>query len=52
MTTMKTKMKRTPSVHDKDNDGGDDCDDNNAHLVKSVMILMMNMTKENYKDVR
>ena len=45
-------MKRTPSVHDKDNDGGDDCDDNNAHLVKSVMILMMNMTKENYKDVR
>ena len=52
MTTMKTKMKRTPSVHDKDNDCGDDCDDNNAHLVKSVMILMMNMTKENYKDVR
>ena len=43
-------MKRTPSVHDKDNDGGDDCDDNNAHLVNSVMILMMNMTKENYKD--
>ena len=51
MTTMNTKMKRTPSVHDKDNDDGDDCDDNNAHLVNSVMILMMNMTKENYKDV-
>ena len=32
MTTMKTKMKRTPSVHDKDDDGGDGCDDNNAHL--------------------
>ena len=48
---MKTKKKRTPSVHGKDNDGGDDCDDNNAHLVNSVMILMMNMTKENYMDV-
>ena len=51
MTTMKTKMKRTPIVHDRHNDGGDDCDDDNAHLVNSVMILMMNMTKENYKDV-
>ena len=48
---MKTKKKRTPSVHDNDNDGKDDCDDNNVHLVNSVMILMMNMTKENYKDV-